>query len=250
MSSAAVLRGIGAGELFLDYQPQVVLRTGEVSGAEALIRWNHPVRGVLLPGQFLPFVEPAVFVQLTEWILDRSIGQLRCWRRGGHALRLSVNVSGASIQNHRFPVLLRSLLQKHEVEPGSLTLEITEDGMLDGARSTVDVLDAISEMGVGISIDDFGTGYSSLSHLRDFPIGEVKIDRSFVAAATCSSRNRQIVQAVVRLANDLDLEVVAEGVEDEETRQALLDMDCGKAQGFHFFHPMPPETLGKYLASA
>jgi diguanylate cyclase (GGDEF)-like protein len=248
-------QAIHSDQLAMFVQPQADAQTGSIVCVEALARWRHPVRGLVGPADFIPLAERTGLVRpLTSWMLARAVETCGAWRGagpvGGHALGIAVNLSPRSVLDPELPRVVEALLQVHGLPAEDLTLEITESSVLDDPRRTRDVLERLRTLGVRISIDDFGTGYSSMSYLRDLPVDEVKIDRTFVADLLRRPGDEAIVHAIVTLAANLGLETVAEGVEDAATWQRLADMGCTRIQGFHLARPMPHEDLPGWLGRA
>ena len=242
-------RAIDEDELVLHYQPKVATSTGEAAGVEALIRWQHPVRGLLQPGDFIPQAEDSeIIVPLTDRVLALALEQHGLWRRGGTVLPVAVNVATVCLLDPAFADRVGAALTRHDVPPGMLTLEITETSIISDPEGASAVLTRLRDMGVRLSVDDFGTGYSSMSYLQSMPLHELKIDRSFVRSAAESHRGTAIVRAVLELAHALDLEVVAEGIEDAATLTLLRDMGCEKAQGYHISRPVPPDALITWMS--
>ncbi|WP_229076097.1 bifunctional diguanylate cyclase/phosphodiesterase [Actinoplanes sp. DH11] len=227
-------------ELVLHYQPKVTLPGGEVCGVEALVRWQHPQRGLLPPGEFLPAAEHSgLIVPLTEWVLRRALTDQVGWTATGQEWTLSVNVSARNLEVPGFPRLVTDLLAETGTAPDRLILEVTETAL---AADTDEVARAVAELGgggIGISVDDFGTGYTSLSHLRGLPITEIKIDRAFVADVARDSQSQAIVRSVIELAHGLGSRATAEGVETAEVRRWLAEAGCDEAQGYLFGRPVP-----------
>ncbi|GLY16128.1 bifunctional diguanylate cyclase/phosphodiesterase [Kineosporia sp. NBRC 101677] len=248
--TAELRQGISAGQLEVYVQPQADLRTGMVLGVEALVRWRHPRHGLLFPDTFIPLAERnGLIPQLTDAVLEQAVAACGRWRRSGHRLTISVNLSARSNLNDSLITQVQTLLARHAVPADSLTLEITESSVIrDPARTRV-VLDRLHELGVGLSIDDFGTGYSSLSYLRQLPVQEVKIDKSFVMGMLTEPGDLAIVRSIVDLGTNLDLAVVAEGVEDAATWAELERMGCTNMQGFYLAPPMPLAGFIDWLAA-
>jgi diguanylate cyclase (GGDEF)-like protein len=248
--TAELRQGIAAGQLEVYVQPQANLRTGVVLGVEALVRWRHPRHGLLFPDTFIPLAERnGLIPALTDAVLEQAVAACGRWRRAGHRLTVSVNLSARSNLNDKLITNVQSLLTRHGVPADSLTLEITESSVIrDPARTRI-VLDRLHELGVGLSIDDFGTGYSSLSYLRQLPVQEVKIDKSFVMTMLTEPDDLAIVRSIVDLGTNLDLEVVAEGVEDAATWAELERMGCTNMQGFYLAPPMPLAGFIDWLAA-
>jgi diguanylate cyclase (GGDEF)-like protein len=240
---ADLSRALTAGELLLHYQPKCDL-DGRVLGVEALVRWQHPQRGLLPPMTFLPVAERTGLIHpLTDLVLDLALAQVRRWRDEGRELPVAVNVSTRSLLQPGFAEKVLTALGTHGVPPRLLGLEITETTIMEDPERALAVLTQLAEAGVRLSIDDFGTGYSSLAYLKNLPVHELKIDRTFVAALTTSERDRVIVDSTVALGNRLGLDVVAEGVEDAATLDALGELGCRQAQGYFFSRPVPADQL-------
>ncbi|HXF97224.1 MAG TPA: EAL domain-containing protein [Gaiellaceae bacterium] len=233
-------RALERRELVVFFQPQVDLRTGAVRGVEALVRWQHPVRGLLGPHEFLTAVEHAGLSRtLTRYVLDESLRQLRGWKEEGRDLGLAVNVSARDLADARFPAEVAEALARHGVDPAALELEVTEDVLMsDGVRGGRR-LEQLVEHGVRVAIDDFGVGYSSLGQLRSLPAQVLKIDRSFVARMGTSASDAAIVRSIIGLAHQLGLDVVAEGVESPAHVAWLREAGCDAAQGFLLGRPQP-----------
>ncbi|MEU4690666.1 EAL domain-containing protein [Actinoplanes sp. NPDC023714] len=241
-------QGIERGELVVFYQPKIDVATRRPCGAEALVRWQHPARGLLGPDAFIPLAEDSGLIDMvTADVLDQALAQLGRWTALGHELPVSVNVPARSLTDEAFPATIVAALARHDVPPKLLTLEITESAVVTDMERAGEVLRQLREHGVHISIDDFGTGYSSIAHLRDMPPHELKIDRSFVMKMCEDTRDETIVRAVVDLAKNLRLRVVAEGVENEDALRALGDLGCDEAQGYHISRPLPAAELTAWL---
>jgi diguanylate cyclase (GGDEF)-like protein len=235
-------RAIAAGEFCAHYQPLVGLKDGRVAGFEALIRWNPPGEKPVFPDQFIPVAEESgLIVELGDWMLGEVCRQLAAWDRPD--IRVAVNVSMRQLASGQLPRSIRGHLEASGVAASQLKLEITESAMMQNVEDTASQLREIRALGVAISIDDFGTGFSSLSHLRTLPVDEMKIDRGFVGDLGSSDRNRTIVASIVRLAHELGLAVVAEGVEDQGTLAYLQSLGCDLAQGYLFDRPLPAAQL-------
>jgi diguanylate cyclase (GGDEF)-like protein len=233
--------GLDEDQFVLYYQPKIDLRTGLVSGAEALVRWQHPVRGLLSPADFIPVAEHSSLIgAFTLHLLDRAIGDCVSWQHGGMpSVGVAVNVSSRNLLHHELPDEVAALLDRHQLEPGFLMLEVTETAMMTEADVCEEVLRRLRSLGVRISVDDFGTGYSSLTFLQRVEVHEVKLDRAFVSHITSSASAATIVRATTDLAHGLGLSVVAEGVETEEQLRHLKVMGCDIAQGYHLGRPLP-----------
>jgi diguanylate cyclase (GGDEF)-like protein len=243
--------GIAAGQLVVHYQPKVALADGRVIGVEALVRWQHPQRGLLGPALFLPAAEQTALLRpLTLSVLEQSLDQAARWHERGCPLEVAVNLSATNLLDGELAVAVRERLEARGLPASALRLEITESTvMADPARAGV-VLEQLHDLGVGLTLDDFGTGYSSLAYLRDLPVDEMKIDKSFVLDLAESRTNRVILDATTRLARGLSLRVVAEGVEDERTLHELTALGCDSAQGFLIARPLPAADLEQCLARA
>jgi diguanylate cyclase (GGDEF)-like protein len=238
----------GKDELQLFYQPQVGLASGEVVGTEALLRWNHPERGFVSPEMLIKVAEQTAVMRLiTSWVIEQAVDQLAKWRAQGLALRTSINVSARDLHRPEFVDELANLLADRGVSANQIQLEITEGALMADPRRALVTLHRLDGLGVALSLDDFGTGYSSLQHLRRLPLAEVKIDRSFVLGMTTDSDDAAVVNSIIDLARALGLRVVAEGVEDEDTRRLLVSGGCEVGQGWFFARPMPAEAFGTWL---
>jgi diguanylate cyclase (GGDEF)-like protein/PAS domain S-box-containing protein len=243
-------RAIAEGQLVLHYQPQVSLTSGAVIGVEALVRWNDPERGLVHPSAFIPMAEESrLILPLGEWVLLTACSQMRAWLDAGIELPLmSVNLSLRQFQQYDIVQSVRRVLAETGLDAAALELEITETAAMQNAETTVEVLQALRELGVSIAIDDFGTGYSSLNYLKRFPITAVKIDRAFIRDLATSEGDAAIVSAVVGIARALKLRVIAEGVETEEQLSFLRRRNCDAAQGYLFSRPVSAAVLPERLA--
>jgi diguanylate cyclase (GGDEF)-like protein len=233
-----------AGQLVPLFQPIIDLATDRLVGVEALVRWNHPSRGLVVPDDFIPLAErTAVIHQITDHVLDQALASLHGWLAQGLDIRLAVNLSARTLLDVSLTQRLESLLTCHGVPPDRLRLEITESTLVADPTRAIATMHRLNELGVRLSIDDFGTGYSSMSYLKSLPVDEIKIDRSFVTDMVRSPRDSAMVRSVIDLAHTLRLRVVAEGVEDGPTLDALAFIGCDLAQGFHVSRPMQAEAL-------
>jgi diguanylate cyclase (GGDEF)-like protein/PAS domain S-box-containing protein len=232
-------------EFALHYQPKVNLHSGAITGIEALIRWHHPQRGLVLPAQFIPIAEECGFiVPIGQWVLRESCQQAKLWQDAGlPSTRVAINVSTVELRAHDFLTGLHAILMETGLDPIHLELELTETFLMQDATSTAAVLSAIHELGVRLTLDDFGTGYSSLSHLKRFPIGTLKIDQSFVRNITTDADDASIVSAVINMAKSLGMCVVAEGVETPQQLAFLREHNCPEGQGYYFSRPV---TAGEF----
>jgi len=235
-------------ELRLFFQPKIELSTLRVVGAEVLLRWQHPTRGLLGPAAFIPFAEQTGFIRkLTRWTLNRAIAEAARWQRAGKPLALAVNISADDLGDARLDSRIAGMLTQHQLPPPLLTLEITESGFIEDPTRALALLDAIAALGVNLSIDDFGTGYSSLSHLARMPVHEVKIDRSFVQGLESDLEFAPVVRSAIDMGHGLGLKVVAEGIETEAAALRLRNMGCDIAQGHLYAMPMPLEAFETWL---
>ena len=235
-------------EFRLFFQPKIEMTTNNIAGAEVLLRWQHPTRGLLSPAAFVPFAEQTGFIRrLTRWTLDHAIAQAAEWHCAGKPLPLAVNISADDVSDPRLDTRVAGLLTRHQLPPSLLTLELTESGFIDDPKRALSMLDALAVLGVNISIDDFGTGYSSLSLLARMPAHEVKIDRSFVQGLETDAEYAAIVRSAIEMGHSLGLKVVAEGIETEVAAQRLRALGCDIAQGYLYAKPMPLEQLQTWL---
>jgi diguanylate cyclase (GGDEF)-like protein/PAS domain S-box-containing protein len=234
-------RALERREFAVHYQPKICMRTATITGAEALIRWTHPVRGAISPAQFIPVAEDCgLIVPIGRWVLRQACEQAREWQRAGlPAITMAVNVSAVEFQDEAFLPGLLEILEESRLDPRSLELELTESALMKRVESTAAVLRTLKESGVRISVDDFGTGYSSLSYLRKFPIDSLKIDQSFVQQIGRGTDDAAIVTAVISMARSLKLRVVAEGVQTVQELEFLKAHQCDEAQGYYFSRPVP-----------
>jgi diguanylate cyclase (GGDEF)-like protein len=241
-------RAIDERELMLYYQPKATVASGEIASVEALLRWQHPTRGLVLPNDFIPIAQQTSLIRpLTLYVVDEALRQCREWLDDGLQLSIAVNLSIRNLLDMEFPEQVAALLAKWRVEPRFLELEITESTMLSDPVRTTRVLERLSAMGIRLSIDDFGTGYSSLSYLSRLPVDEIKIDRSFVTNMTINEGDAIIVRSTIDLGRNLGLEVVAEGVETAECWDELSSLGCTAAQGYFLSRPLPAAELGAWL---
>jgi diguanylate cyclase (GGDEF)-like protein len=231
-------------EFELYYQPKVHAPSGQITGAEALLRWNHPTRGMISPGVFVPLAERSGLIQaLGDWVIDEACRQVRLWREGGLRMRVAINLSAHQLRHAELPARIAAALRRHQINPDLLTCEITESVAMEDTAATAQAFTDLAAVGVHISIDDFGSGYSSLAYLRKLPANELKIDRSFVLDLESSAEARKIAEAVVRLAQSLHLKVVAEGVESDAQYRILREFGCDQLQGYLFAKPMSAKAL-------
>jgi EAL domain-containing protein (putative c-di-GMP-specific phosphodiesterase class I) len=231
----------------------VCLETGQVLGAEALLRWQHPERGLVFPGEFIDTVEASdMAIELGSWVIDQAIAQAASWQRfapAGGTLKMSLNVAPRQLAHVDFVNTVVGALDRHGVPAEAVVLEITERMLAGKEPQIVQAMSQLQELGVRLAVDDFGTGYSSLGYLRRFPVSTLKIDRSFVQGLGQSPDDHALVEAIVRLAQTFDLDLVAEGVETEEQRAALRRMGCQGGQGYLYSRAVPADVAEVYLAA-
>jgi diguanylate cyclase (GGDEF)-like protein/PAS domain S-box-containing protein len=242
-------RALDRQEFAIHYQPKICMRTGFITGAEALIRWTHPVRGSISPAQFIPVAEDCgLIVPIGRWVLRQACEQAREWLKAALPVTtMAVNVSAMEFQDEGFLDNLTLILKESGMDPRALELELTESALMKRVEATAAILHTLKESGVQIAVDDFGTGYSSLSYLRKFPIDSLKIDQSFVRQIGRGTDDAAIVTAVISMARSLKLRVVAEGVETSKELEFLKAHECDEAQGYYFGRPMPPDQFAILL---
>jgi diguanylate cyclase (GGDEF)-like protein len=245
-------QALARGQFELYYQPKVDTATGEVHSAEALIRWHHPERGLVLPDQFIPLADQCGLIDsIGEWVLREACRQAKEWQRDGMPpLRIAVNLAPSQFRLANLSGQIRRALEAAELDPRFLEVELTESAVMSDAEESIAILEAISRMGVLVSVDDFGTGYSSMSYLRRFPVDKLKIDRSFINAVTKRPEDASIVRAIISLAHSLNLKVVAEGVETPDQLAFLKDLGCDQYQGFHFSAALKPADFVNLLRTS
>jgi len=239
------------GNVELHYQPKLDLELGRITGFEALVRWQHPRLGLLMPGEFIPLAEMGETIQvLSHEVIEQALAQQQQWRESGQHFAVAVNLSACNLQDNRCADSIQQLMQKYDTRPGDLELEITETSLMHDPEGSARILNNIAALGVTVSVDDFGTGYSSLNYLRKLPIQTLKIDRSFVRDMLHNEQDAIIVRSTISLAHNLKLNVIAEGVEDEETLQMLKQMGCNQIQGYHICRPSPWDKLALWLTDS
>jgi predicted signal transduction protein with EAL and GGDEF domain len=249
LSTVELLRSsIATRTMVLHFQPKVDTRTGQVSSVEALVRWQHPTRGLLQPGAFLPLVEDAGLMEdLTSAVLDQALDQAARWWREGRELAVAVNLSASSLVDLRLPTRVAAQLETRGLPGRALEVEITEDFLMaDRARAQV-ILAGLRDRGVRVAVDDYGTGYSSLAYLKELPVDDLKLDKSFLTDVTRDERSFAIVRSTIMLAHSLGLRLVAEGVEDAETSAMLAEAECDMEQGWYHARALPAEELEAWL---
>lgn len=238
-------------ELVLHYQPKVNMRTGTLIGAEALIRWQHPTRGLVPPSDFLPLIEGhSLSIEIGEWVIDAALAQISQWQRAGIALPVSVNISAYQLTQKSFPERLATLLARHpQVNPHSLQIEILETSTIEDISNVSAIMAACHKLGLSFALDDFGTGYSSLSYLKRLPASVIKIDQSFVRDMLDDDDDLTIIKGIVGLAESFQRTVIAEGVETMAHSRALVRLGCDLGQGYGFARPMPADEMPAWISS-
>ncbi len=246
--SGDLRKALARAEFTLHYQPKVDIQSGIVSGAEALIRWNHPEQGLIPPDRFIPLAERTGMIRpVTYWVIETAARQSKTWRDAGHPLRVSVNVSGRIFHDPEFVERVKNILQAAGTTARHLEIEITESILMSDIEHVSRVLEAVNRLGAHIAIDDFGTGYSSLAYLKKLPLGTLKIDKSFVLDMDKDENDAVIVRSTVDLAHNLGYQVVAEGIENQETWMLLKKLGCDGGQGFYISHPLPSDVFVQWL---
>lgn len=249
MMVAELGAAIRENQLCLHFQPRIDLGSGRCSGCEALLRWQHPVHGMVPPGDFIPIAEMSdVIHPLSQWVVRNALEHIRNWLRQGIEIPVAVNLSARNLTDRHCPQRIADLLEEYQVPRHLLEIEITESALISDPRRALQVVDQLHELGLKLAIDDFGTGYSSLSYLKRLPISTLKIDRSFVSGMLTDEADDVIVRSTIGLAHSFGLQVVAEGVEDKATLEALRELQCDQAQGFQIARPLPVEQFHHWLA--
>jgi EAL domain-containing protein (putative c-di-GMP-specific phosphodiesterase class I) len=244
LSASDLAEAITADQLFLEYQLILDCRRGRMMGVEALVRWRHPILGILPPDQFIPLAEQTDLIdRLTDWVVVAAVKQMAAWRADNPALEIAVNISAKNLEDLHFPDRMHQHCQDGRIDPASMTLELTESGTVRETVQMMDVLTRLRLKGFKLSIDDYGTGYSSLLQLQQMPFSEVKIDRSFVMQMNDNEGCKTIVESLIDLARKLGLRSVAEGVEDEATLRSLIALGCDAAQGYHLSRPVTADRI-------
>ncbi len=246
---SSLRRAIERDEFRLEFQPKVSREQGRICGAEALLRWDHPERGSVSPAEFIPVLEETgLILNVGLWVLESACAQLRQWREAGIEIPpLAINLSARQFQQEDLDVRMRDIMAAYDVPPQQIELEITESMLMQDPRQSVKILRKLKQLGVLLSVDDFGTGYSSLAYLKQFPLDALKIDRGFISEITQNQDDAAIALAIIDLAHNLGLKVVAEGVETEAQARFLVRHGCDALQGFHFSRPIRPEAFGQLL---
>jgi predicted signal transduction protein with EAL and GGDEF domain len=242
-------RAVNEGEFLLFYQPQVNLLSGAIIGAEALIRWHHPERGLLAPAAFLQALEGGpLAATVGSWVLNEACAQAAYWRRlGSDNFRIGVNLCSAQFRVGDLAAEVFETLERHGLPPEALELEVTENIVLDNDDSVLETLKRLHQHGIGIAFDDFGTGYASLSLLKTYPLTRIKIDQSFVRGIQTSKRDASVIQAILNMARGFDLETIAEGIETDGVKNYLRKEMCNEGQGYLFGKPMPAFQFERLL---
>ena len=244
-------KAIDNDELLLMYQPKVSLARNGEHYVEALVRWQHPSRGMVPPMEFIPFAEQTGSIRaVTHWVVGHAVAQCATWRRAGLPMNVSINISARDLMDAELPVRFASMLEQHDCRPQWIALEITESAILDDAGHAVENLQLLHSLGCRLAIDDFGTGYSSLAYLRRLPLNELKIDKSFVQRMARDASDAVIVRSTIELAHNMGLHVVAEGVEDEATLERLRAMGCDLVQGYFLSRPLTAPDVAQWLTAS
>jgi EAL domain-containing protein (putative c-di-GMP-specific phosphodiesterase class I) len=237
---AELALAVNRGEFELFYQPQVHLADGRLIGAEALIRWHHPIRGLISPAGFMPVVNTSpISERIAKWVLNTACAKAAAWERSGHTVRIGVNLSPSMFRSGDLADTVQQALASSGLSPTNLELEVTEDILLHDEKAALDTFLAIQKLGVRIVFDDFGTGFASLSYLKKFPLDGLKIDQSFVFGLLANPDDAAIVSSTIGLSRQLGLSVIAEGIEDRATADFLVKMGCEEGQGYFFGRPVP-----------
>jgi len=250
-ATADLKRGLTQREFVVHYQPKVEITGGQVMGVEALVRWNHPQRGLILPAEFLPTAAeaPSLLAELTAQVLETALNDCASWRDRGLELSLAVNIATEVLLERPLIGLVEGALRANRIAPSWLTLELTEGALSEREAEVTRTLKGLRGLGVSLSIDDFGTGHSSLARVRALPLNELKVDRSFIAGIANDTRDIGIARHVIELGLELGMQVVAEGVEDKPTLEVLRSLGCTMAQGFYISPPLAEDQLRRWLAS-
>jgi EAL domain-containing protein (putative c-di-GMP-specific phosphodiesterase class I) len=249
---AAELRAaIDDNQLELFYQPKADLASSRITSVEALVRWRHPYRGLILPDDFIPLAEQTGQLRaLSLWVLNAALRQARAWDHVGRSLGVAVNLSMRDLHDPGLPETVAALLKTWAVRPATLTIEITESTLMADPAQAMEIVRRLSAMGVNIAIDDFGTGYSSLSYLKRLAVNELKVDRSFVRNVVDDTHDVAIVRSTISLAHELGLQVVAEGIEDQATWDLLARLGCDTGQGYLISRPLPAPEFNRWMTEA
>ncbi|MCW8889657.1 MAG: GGDEF domain-containing phosphodiesterase [Sedimenticola sp.] len=242
-------RALVNNELHLHYQPKYDTASGQISGAEALLRWEHPTQGMVPPDRFIPVAERSgIMPQLTWWVLNTALRERREWGGPANPLSVAINLSALDLTDSSFSKSISQALGIWDTDPKLLTLEITEGALMQDIAFSASVLRKIRDLGIGVSIDDFGTGYSSLAYFKQLPADELKIDRSFILNILNDELDQHVVKTIIQMAKRMALTIVAEGVETEPVQQTLIEFGCDTIQGYHIARPMPQQAFITWLA--
>ena len=246
---SSLRRSVEAGQLVLHYQPQVEVATGRLIGAEALVRWNHPLMGLLPPGKFIPLAEDTgLIIEIGEWVIHEACREAMKWRQAGASdLVIAVNLSALQFRRGGIENTVAEALETSGLDPSMLELELTESILIGDTENVLAVVKRLKLMGVRLSIDDFGTGYSSLSYLKRFEVDKLKIDQSFIRDLASDIDDAVIVRAIIQMAHNLGLKTIAEGVESQDVQNLLRLYRCDEAQGYFHARPMPAVEFMTYL---
>ncbi|MFP5391771.1 MAG: EAL domain-containing protein, partial [Gammaproteobacteria bacterium] len=247
----ALRQAVEQHQFSLHYQPKVDLNTGQISGAEALLRWDRPGHGMVYPAEFVPLLEETgLIVKAGGWIIDEACRQIAAWQRDGVGeVRVAVNVSSRQFVEGDLELEIRRAIDRHQIDASLLELELTESALMVNAEHTIEVLSSLKTLGIRVAIDDFGTGYSSLAYLKRFPIDKLKIDIAFVRDVTINPDDAAIALAIISMAHSLHMYVIAEGVESMAQQNYLRRHRCDEMQGFHFSRPLPAKEMGELVLS-
>ncbi|WP_232360560.1 EAL domain-containing protein [Paraneptunicella aestuarii] len=249
LSLMSELRGaVAEGQLKLYYQPKLAIAEGRISTVECLVRWIHPTHGFIPPDEFIPLAEQTGAIRdVTHWVLKEAFKQQQEWAEAGHQIGIAINISAVDLVDMTLPAYVAELMSEHNTDSDALTLEVTESAVMSEPESALKALNTLQRMGIALSIDDFGTGYSSMAQLKKMPVKELKIDKAFVLELASNEDDRIMVRTLISLAQNLGLNTVAEGVEDEESLNLLAEMGCTKAQGFYLSRPLPAPDFRAWL---
>jgi len=242
-------RAIAKKQFFLDFQPQLDLKTQKVTGFEALVRWRHPEKGLILPSLFISVAEDTgLITNLCEYVMELAFDQIKKWNRLGLGrLTMAINLSAAQFKDEKLISTIKNLIKSKKVQNSMLEFEITESLLMKDAKQANEILSQLSELGIRVAVDDFGTGYSSLSYLSKFPVDKLKIDRSFVRDLETNRDNVEIIKAIISLGHALNLEVIAEGCENQEQLDLLCQLGCDSVQGFYIARPLSCQDALAFL---
>jgi diguanylate cyclase (GGDEF)-like protein len=244
-----IARGLERDEFVLYYQPQVELSSRKIVGAEALIRWMHPQKGVIPPDKFIPVAEESgLIVDINKWVIQAACRQNDEWRQAGFTpIRIAVNLSGYQLASQNIIKVIQEALQEANLEAKNLEVEITENILMQHSKDTVGIFEQMKDLKLRIALDDFGTGYSSLSYLTSFPVDVIKIDRSFIMGCTMLKNNRVIIKAIIAMGHSMGMKIVAEGIESEEQYELLKEYGTDEGQGFYFSTPVSQDRFARLL---